>query len=58
MRKYGAFGKKMMYGKTVEGTIRSTVVIGPKGDVLRHWPAVKKAEDHPGEVLEFLKENL
>jgi peroxiredoxin Q/BCP len=25
MKKYGAFGKKMMYGKEVEGTIRSTV---------------------------------
>jgi thioredoxin-dependent peroxiredoxin len=56
MKKYGAFGKKMMYGKTVEGTIRSTVVIGPGGDVLKHWPAVKKAEAHPEEVLGFLKE--
>ena len=56
MKKYGAFGKKMMYGKTVEGTIRSTVVIGPKGDVIKHWPAVKKAEAHPQEVLTFLKE--
>jgi peroxiredoxin Q/BCP len=55
MKKYGAFGRKMMYGKEVEGTIRSTVVIGPKGDVMRHWPAVKKAEQHPAEVLEFLK---
>ena len=55
MKKYGAFGKKMMYGKEVEGTIRSTVVIGPKGDILKHWPAVRKAEDHPREVLEFLK---
>src|ERR687892_2454456 len=36
MKEYGAFGKKMMYGKTVEGTIRSTVVIGPNGRVLRH----------------------
>jgi alkyl hydroperoxide reductase subunit AhpC len=26
MKKYGAFGKKMMYGKEVQGTIRSTVV--------------------------------
>jgi len=56
MKKYGAFGKKMMYGKTVEGTIRSTVVIGPKGDVIKHWPAVKKAEAHPEEVLSFLKD--
>jgi peroxiredoxin Q/BCP len=57
MKKYGAFGKKMMYGKTVEGTIRSTVVIGPGGDVIKHWPAVKKAEAHPQEVLDFLEQN-
>ena len=55
MKKYGAFGKKMMYGKEVQGTIRSTVVIGPKGDVIKHWPAVKKAEEHPEAVLAFLK---
>jgi len=54
MKTYGAFGKKVMYGKTVEGTIRSTVVIGPKGDILKHWPVVRKAEDHPQEVLDFL----
>ena len=45
----------MMYGKEVQGTIRSTVVIGPKGDVIKHWPLVKKVEDHADEVLEFLK---
>jgi peroxiredoxin Q/BCP len=57
MKKYGAFGKKMMYGKGVLGTIRSTVIIGPKGDVIKHWPAVKKAEEHPEEVLAFLAKN-
>lgn len=55
MKKYGAFGKKMMYGKEVEGTIRSTVVIDPQGVVAKHWTAVKKAEAHPDEVLSFLK---
>ena len=55
MKKYGAFGKKLMYGKTVDGTIRSTVVIGPRGDVVKHWSTVKKAEAHPEEVLSFLK---
>lgn len=55
MKKYGAFGKKMMYGKEVEGTIRSTVVIGPKGKITKHWPSVKKAEQHPQEVLAFLQ---
>lgn len=56
MKKYAAFGKKMMYGKEVQGTFRSTVVIGPKGDVIKHWPAVKKAEEHPDEVLTFLND--
>lgn len=57
MKKYGAFGKKMMYGKVVQGTIRSTVVIGPKGDVIKHWTTVKKAEDHPQEVISFIQSN-
>lgn len=58
MKKYGAFGKKMMYGKEVQGTIRSTVIIGPKGDVIKHWTAVKKAEDHPQEVMSFIKSEM
>jgi peroxiredoxin Q/BCP len=56
MKKYQAFGKKMMYGKTVEGTIRSTLVIGSTGNVIKHWPIVKKADQHPQEVLAFLRE--
>jgi peroxiredoxin Q/BCP len=32
------------------------VVIGPKGDVIKHWLTVKKAEAHPEEVLAYLKE--
>ncbi len=56
MKKYQAFGKKMMYGKTVEGTVRSTVVIGSNGNVIKHWPPVKKADQHPQEVLAFLRE--
>jgi peroxiredoxin Q/BCP len=57
IKKYGAWGKKMMYGKPVVGTIRSTVVIDPKGKVVKHWPTIKKAESHPEEVLAFLKES-
>jgi thioredoxin-dependent peroxiredoxin len=30
---YGAFGEKTMYGKTVQGVIRSTFVIDPDGKV-------------------------
>jgi peroxiredoxin Q/BCP len=55
MKKYGAFGKKMMYGKEVQGTIRSTVVIDPKGEVIKHWTTVKKAEEHPQVVLDYLE---
>ena len=30
---WGAFGEKMMYGKTVEGVIRSTFVVDEKGNI-------------------------
>jgi thioredoxin-dependent peroxiredoxin len=33
LRSWGAFGEKKLYGKTVEGVIRSTVVIGEDGRV-------------------------
>jgi peroxiredoxin Q/BCP len=56
MRAYGAWGKKMMYGKEMEGTIRSTAVIGPDGKVRKHWQTVKNAEAHPAEVLDFLSQ--
>lgn len=55
IKKYGAWGKKMMYGKPVMGTIRSTVVVGPEGGVIEHWQRVKNAEEHPEEVLEFIR---
>ena len=58
MAAYGAWGEKMMYGKPVTGSIRSTVIIGPDGKVLKHWPAVRKAEDHPEEVLAFVRADV
>ncbi|GAA1919498.1 thioredoxin-dependent thiol peroxidase [Nocardioides marmoribigeumensis] len=30
---WGAFGEKQMYGKTVQGVIRSTFVVGEDGDI-------------------------
>ncbi len=54
MKAYGAYGEKTQYGKTTMGTIRSTVVVGPDGRVVKHWPKVAKAEAHPAEVIEFL----
>ena len=54
MTLYEAFGEKKMYGKTVQGVIRSTVWIGPDGKVKKHWRRVPKAADHPEKVLEAL----
>jgi peroxiredoxin Q/BCP len=54
MSRYGAFGEKMMYGKKVQGVIRSTVWVGPDGKVKKHWRRVPKAADHPARVLEAL----
>jgi len=42
---YGAWGMKNMYGKKVEGVIRSTVLVDPKGNVAHHWKTVR-AEGH------------
>jgi len=55
MKAYGAFGEKVMYGKKSMGTIRSTVIIGPDGIVRNHWSKVAKAEQHPDQVLEYLR---
>jgi len=54
MSRYEAFGEKKMYGKTIQGVIRSTVWIGPDGKVKKHWRRVPKAADHPEKVLEAL----
>lgn len=55
MQAYGAFGEKVQYGKKSMGTIRSTVVVGPDGVVVKHWTRVAKAEEHPAAVMEFLQ---
>lgn len=53
LRAYGAFGEKKQYGKTVQGVIRSTFVIGPDGRVEQAWRNVK-ATGHVGRVLREL----
>lgn len=55
MQAYGAFGEKVMYGKKTTGTIRSTVIIGTDGIVAKHWTKVAKADQHPAQVLEYLR---
>ena len=55
MQAYGAFGEKVMYGKKTTGTIRSTVIIGPDGIGKKQWAKVAKADQHPEQVLDFLR---
>lgn len=52
-RAYGAWGEKTMYGKKVEGTLRSTFLVRD-GRVVRAYPTVK-VDAHADEVLAFLK---
>ena len=53
LRQYGAFGKKMMYGKEVKGTSRTTYIINEKGNIAKVFPKVK-VKGHIQEVLESL----
>ena len=53
MTAYGAYGEKNLYGKTVQGVIRSTVLIDEQGVVAAHWPKVS-AEGHAAEVAAML----
>jgi peroxiredoxin Q/BCP len=50
---YGAYGEKTMYGKKVEGTIRSTFLIGADGKIARAWRNVK-VDGHVDQVIDAL----
>jgi peroxiredoxin Q/BCP len=52
-RAFGVWKEKMMYGKKVMGTERTTVVIGADGKVERIFPKVK-VEGHVESVLDAL----
>jgi peroxiredoxin Q/BCP len=47
---YGVWGEKSMYGKTFQGILRTTVLIGGDGRVIRIWRHVK-VDGHADEVL-------
>ena len=53
LKPLGAFGKKIMYGKEVEGIIRSTFLVDPKGIIRHIWPKVS-VKGHVGAVIEAL----
>jgi peroxiredoxin Q/BCP len=47
---YGAWGEKSMYGRTFQGILRTTVLIGADGRIIRIWRHVK-VDGHADEVL-------
>ncbi len=55
MQSYGAWGDKVLYGKKSKGTIRSTVLIGKDGKVVKHWPKVT-VKGHVDDVVAAVKE--
>ena len=50
IKAYGAWGEKSMYGRTFEGILRTTVLVGADGRVRRVWRHVK-VDGHADEVL-------
>jgi peroxiredoxin Q/BCP len=53
LRAWGAFGEKKLYGKVVEGVIRSTVVLDEEGVVTHAWYNVK-ATGHVAKIMRDL----
>jgi peroxiredoxin Q/BCP len=53
LTKYGAYGEKKLYGKTVVGVIRSTFVISPTGKVEHAFYNVK-ATGHVAKLIRDL----
>ncbi|MFO0646261.1 MAG: peroxiredoxin [Polyangiales bacterium] len=52
-RAYGVWGEKMMYGRKVEGTVRSTFVVGPDGALKAVHRGVK-VDGHVDKLLAAL----
>jgi peroxiredoxin Q/BCP len=50
LKAWGAWGEKNLYGKKTEGTIRTTVIVGPDGKVEKLFPKVK-VDGHVADVL-------
>lgn len=54
IKKYGAWGKKTLYGKEYDGVLRSTVLIDEKGVIVKLYPKVS-TEEHADEIVADLK---
>jgi peroxiredoxin Q/BCP len=51
---YGAWGEKSMYGRSFQGILRTTVLVGADGRVARIWRKVR-VDGHADEVLAAAK---
>jgi peroxiredoxin Q/BCP len=54
LKALGAFGKKVMYGKEMEGILRSTFLVDPNGIIQKSWPKVS-VKGHVQAVLDALE---
>jgi thioredoxin-dependent peroxiredoxin len=50
MKPWGAWGEKVLYGKTVTGVIRCGYLIDPEGVVRKRWKRIRTAQ-HAEDVL-------
>jgi peroxiredoxin Q/BCP len=53
-RRYGAWGRKVLFGRRYTGLLRTTVVIGPDGRVARVFERVR-VRGHAAAVLEAVR---
>lgn len=54
---YGAWGEKVLYGRTTIGVIRSSVLIGTDGRILKRWRRAQ-ATNHAERALKACRELL
>ncbi|HTB72756.1 MAG TPA: peroxiredoxin [Polyangiaceae bacterium] len=52
-RAFGAWGEKLMYGKRIEGTLRTTFLIAPNGRIAQVWRGVR-VDGHADAVVAAL----
>lgn len=55
LTKYGIFGEKKLYGRVSMGIKRTTLLIDPKGVVVKRWNNVR-ADGHAEKVLTYLND--
>lgn len=54
IKAYNVWGERSMYGKVYMGTIRSTFIIDPDGNIAKHYPKADPKK-HAVEIINDLK---